>query len=655
MRTSASRTAECRAVGTNDAVSNSPIAARTVPSPPRRLGAPHYIFAAVLLLRVIALARLSASGSIMPTGGDAQFYLEWARRISHGQLSDHLAFYGLPLYPFLLALLSRLLGSTPFVPGVLQAVCDSGTATLLFKIAARVFQGAEGAPFRTDVATSARLSRGEVIGILAAAGWAFFLPAEAYAISLMPTAIGVFAFWFIVWQVVKRDHLARRLIWFGEGIVVGSIATGVATVLFAAPLLIAAAIFKPANSRRAASAVKARIAAITFLLGGILIGTAPCWIHNRFVAEDPVFLSAHSGINFWIGNNPDANGYPRFPSGLRAQQRAMLEDSTALAEAAVGHRLKRSEVSEFWSGKARSYIRSDFRSWLRLMVQKASNFWNAFQYDDLSIIERLRREGVLLGGLRFGAVAALALPGAWFALRSNRSARWLGAAVLLQMAAVLLVFVTERYRLGVVPGLLIFAAGGLMYAWESLACRQLRPVIWYVGLLAISTTIVSSPRRELSLWALAPYNAGREALEAGDLRMAQQELERALAYVPDNPEANLAMGNLWLQRNDAHRAEQYYLTTVAVDPSHKAALSNLAVLALDQRDPARAITLLSAAMKSAPDDAKTHYLLAKAQHDAGNHAVALSEIETAIRLNPEQHEFLEFRDQLRAEPPVADE
>ena len=45
------------------------------------------------------------------------------------------------------------------------------------------------------------------------------------------------------------------------------------------------------------------------------------------MAHDRVILSAHGGINFWIGNNPDANGYPRFPPGMRAGQAAMLEDS----------------------------------------------------------------------------------------------------------------------------------------------------------------------------------------------------------------------------------------------------------------------------------------------------------------------------------------
>src|SRR5207247_9739143 len=118
-----------------------------------------------------------------------------------------------------------------------------------------------------------------------------------------------------------------------------------------------------------------RIVGFALVLLGVAIGTSPCWLHNYFISRDRVFLSAHSGINFWIGNNPDANGYPRFPPGLRAGQAAMLEDSIATAESAAGHSLKRGEVSRYWSAKAREYIANHFGDWLALLATKLRNFW----------------------------------------------------------------------------------------------------------------------------------------------------------------------------------------------------------------------------------------------------------------------------------------
>ena len=66
------------------------------------------------------------------------FYNDWAQRILHGDLSDPLAFYGLPGYPYLLAFLYKIFGYNPFIPGFLQALLDSGTALLIYRITLRV-------------------------------------------------------------------------------------------------------------------------------------------------------------------------------------------------------------------------------------------------------------------------------------------------------------------------------------------------------------------------------------------------------------------------------------------------------------------------------------------------------------------------------------
>jgi len=124
----------------------------------------HYIFAGVLLIRVVVLARLTASPYLLPTRGDMHFYDDWAQRILSGQLTDHLAFYGLPGYPYLLAALYKIAGYGPFVPALLQALLEAGTATLIYKVSAGIFSGTG-------------LRRAQIVGVLAALGWAFFVPA----------------------------------------------------------------------------------------------------------------------------------------------------------------------------------------------------------------------------------------------------------------------------------------------------------------------------------------------------------------------------------------------------------------------------------------------------------------------------------------------
>ena len=91
------------------------------------LGLGHGLFLIALAVRLLALVRLTHSSMLIPSRGDMHFYNDWARQILHGQLTQQLAFYGLPGYAYLLAFLSRLLGENPFIPGSLQAVLDAGT------------------------------------------------------------------------------------------------------------------------------------------------------------------------------------------------------------------------------------------------------------------------------------------------------------------------------------------------------------------------------------------------------------------------------------------------------------------------------------------------------------------------------------------------
>ncbi len=68
-----------------------------------------------------------------------RFYDEWALRIARGELTDHHAFYGLPLYPYVLAVFYNLFGHNLFVPALVQICADSVTAVLIFKSAVLAF------------------------------------------------------------------------------------------------------------------------------------------------------------------------------------------------------------------------------------------------------------------------------------------------------------------------------------------------------------------------------------------------------------------------------------------------------------------------------------------------------------------------------------
>jgi tetratricopeptide (TPR) repeat protein len=562
-----------------------------------------------------------------------QFYNAWALRILHGEWTTRAAFYGLPLYAYLLAAIYKIAGYNPFLPALLQAALDGGTAVLLYRISEAIFANGAAA----DQARAGARS----IGLLAAIGWTFFQPAAAYSAVLMPTSWLVFVFWWIVWEIVRTKIVPRHRRLFSLGCVIGVTAMGVATILFLVPLLVAALFLRwPGTfSRRASGAA--------FIVVGVFIGTSPAWIHNYFVARDPVFLSAHSGINFWIGNNPAANGYPRFPPGLHASQQAMLQDSITAAEKVAGRPLRRSEVSAFWSAKAAAWIAQNPGAWMKLLALKIKNFWNAYQYDDLSIITALRDQSIIFCGLGFGLVAALALPGLVIACGKFPAARWLVAALLLHMFSLLSVFVTERYRLAAAPGLILFAAFGIFQLWENLVRARMREAAIFGVLLFGATGFVSLPQKDPSLWALDPYNSGLQALDAGDLPLARAKLDRAYAYAPRNAEINFAEGNLSLAEGHVALSKNFYRTTLQLDPQHVGAFNNLGLLALNEKRYTLARHFFAHALAVAPNDAKLCYLFARAAFASGDLVAARNAISAALQLDSSRPEFVALKGEIK--------
>ncbi len=628
-----------------------------------------WLFLLTFAIRLLVLTRFSDSLHFLPDGDDMKFYSDWAMRIRGGLWTDHQAFYGLPGYAYILAAIFFLVGYDPFTVGLLQAAIDAGTAILIWKICFLIF-----APGEAELRTRSTTLRANVIGIGAALAWACFTPAQAFSIVTMPTAWLVCAYYLCLWFALRTRKSTWWSPWLGLGLLIGAVSMLVATILFAIPFLLVTLVrsVERGNPHRLAKIA----AALAVFIASIYAGASPAWIHNYFIAHEPVMLSAHSGINFWIGNNPTSTGYPKMPPGIRATQEGALRDSITLAEEATGHPMTHAEVSKYWSAKANAYIAGNFPAWVRLVGVKLGNFWNAYQYDDLSIIKLLRDDGVLPPGLRFGFVAALGLAGLLPAFLRFPRSRWVVATVVLHMCALIPAFVTERYRLAAAPGLMILGAAGLWIFWDNLSHRRWGWVATYIALGAMAAWFVSIPRSDTSLWSLDQYKAGIRATAAGQIELArgnhpgadaafaraQRNLETAYAYVSTNADIDFALGNLALARSQQHatdrrvaaeelaQAKHYYRLAFELNPRHAGTLNNLGVLAMEEKRWPLAEKFLGAAIEAEPTDAKTRYLLARVLFEQGKLDPARTEIGIALRARPNQKEFLELQEKLQARP-----
>src|ERR1043166_295502 len=216
------------------------------------LGLGHLVFVGVFVLRLWALIALTHSPLLLPTRGDMHFYNDWRGQILHGHFVQTLAFYGLPGYAYLLAGIYKIFGQSPFVPGLLQAALDADVAVLIYQICLRIF-GSTSSTHR------------RAIGLVATVGWAFFVPAQAYSVVLMPTAWFVFVFWYVVWRIVRFENAPSAVECFLLAVVVGVTATAVAAILPIVALALAALLVKSKKENLAARPFTIRIA--LFILG----------------------------------------------------------------------------------------------------------------------------------------------------------------------------------------------------------------------------------------------------------------------------------------------------------------------------------------------------------------------------------------------------
>jgi tetratricopeptide (TPR) repeat protein len=666
---------------------------RTLPRVPSGV----WIFLIAFGFQFFVLWRISESRHFLPDGDDMKFYNDWARKLT-GELqwkprepnAPGTAFYGLPGYAYALAGIYSATGGydhwySPFLIGQLQVVFHAFTALFLFLIGRKAFSG------ESDVA----MRSGTLIGIVAAIGWTLFTPAQIFTAILMPTSWVICAFWGLVYWLLclETERVSWWRPWLWMGLAAGACAMVVATILMLIPLVILAIALNVGAGRPLRSRFASVAGAIAVLLAGVYAGCSPAWIHNYFFAKDPVLLSAHGGLNYYLGNHSTANGYTKIPTGLRASQEGLLRDSILIPEREAGRALLRSEVSKYWKSKGDEYVRNNRSSWMRLLGVKLANFWNSYQYDDLSILKLLRDEGVVMPGLRFGFAAAFGLPGLIFCAWRWPRSRWVAGGVLLHMAGLMTVFITERYRLAAVPGLLLLGAAGVVFLWEKTVSAAWPTVVAAVAVIAGAVWYVTIPRTNPEFWGLDFYKAGirntagateamarassleRQAADArkrGDdtsagesasaaaehrkliptfLDGAQRNLETALAYVPGHAQSYAELGGVWFLKQDYERARFCFETAIAIDPKNDSALNNLGTIALRQKRWAAAAELLTLSIQADPEDGQTWYSLATARRELGDKSGALEAVTNALRFEPNNNAFKALRDQLSAPAP----
>lgn len=430
------------------------------------------IFLIALAFRLFAIVRLSAPPDFLTLlHSDAKTYWDWATHLrEHGPLGTN-PFFMAPLYPYLLYVLRSLLGDSVLPIIVVQAFCGSFTVAVLAHT------------LRSLVHPTLAL----LIGVLFAGNTtAILMDLLLLTESILLLLESLFLFLVIrtEWGRVSRVRLAA------VGLIVGLMALARATslLLLAVPLyaIVRAQPWWVSRLRSAALLVSC------VLLTSLLV----LWRHHHLTGEW-IPYTYNFGLNFYMGNGPSAQGtyapategVDQLPLGHPIADGGVEGDGRHYLQVRYGVRLSPSESSAFWSSMAWSAIRDDPLRYLTLLGRKALMLWNWREFPQL-FSPALYRSAAIIGWPLLGAFAFLAPFGVAGMVPSWR-AGVRGRLPLLFVLAIsigtLPFFVVDRYRVHLLPGVVLLAGLGISY----LCAQPLRLQRWL--LLIPGTLLVSAP------------------------------------------------------------------------------------------------------------------------------------------------------------------
>jgi len=530
------------------------------------------------LLRLVYLVSMQGNPDYHLPTADAAYKHYWAMAILTGDPTPppgmpdpELAtspYVRPPAYPFFMALVYLLTGNSLTAIRVIQMALGVISCWLLFRLGRRIFN--EGISL--------------FAAFLMATYW-FFIFFEG---ELNSPAIIVFLSLAILNHMLDWADAPNRKSLAWAGLCFGLLALDRPETLLFLPVLLGWAFF-------AAPAVlpkPQRLMQLALLPLIVALCIAPVTLRNYLRSGEPVLICTIGGLNFYAGNNPDATGYfpnldyakmfgvaqglshHNFPQLLQGLERKTGQDN-----------LTQSDLQSYFVSEALRFIRENPGQALALAFKKAAYFWGPHEISSDKVFELEKENTPLFGFLPpfafFMPLAVLgvvllalgrAVPQFRLGVRpgATRALTLIAAFVLVIFLNHILFFVVARFRIPVIPFVLLFAAFALAHGFRLLLRRDSAYVGLWAAIAITAALIFSVP------WV--PYTADpilyhyQRALtygHSGNTPDAIRELKLAVNAGGDNSAdvcSELGFG-LNLQ-GEPDNALYWYNKAIQLDPTH---------------------------------------------------------------------------------------
>jgi Flp pilus assembly protein TadD len=587
------------------------------------------IFAVAWLLRFLYVLDLRASPLAEAPMLDEYYHVEWAKTLAAGDWIGGQAFFRAPLYPYILGVLFALLKGSTFAARIVQVTYGALTPVVLFFVSRRILP-------RT----------GALAAALVACAYPFLIYFDN---ELLIVSLIVLLDLVLLLAILRADESPTWGRWLGAGVLMGLSAIARPNILVFAPVVFVWAWWRERSRDRSASrlgrvtqvccSTPARTAAarLACLAIGVVIVVSPVTVRNYILDRDFVPIASQGGVNFYIGNNEHADGISALVPELGIGWQT--EEAIRYAEQAEGRLLKPSEFSGYWYKRGREFIFGRPGAAARLFLKKLVLFWDRFELannKDVYYFARMSPVYRALQWLSFGVVAPLALLGMWIARRKPPAVLLIGF-VLSYMGSVLAFFINARYRLPVVPCLILFAVAGALWLIERLLRRDLRSLAAGVAAVGILAAVVNVDfyGTHIGDRAQTHNTLGLAHARVGRYADAVREYRRAIEISPGYSDAYNNMGRSLEELDRIEDAERAYRAAVEIDPANAEARNNIGAFMMRAGDLEAAERWLREAIELNPRRYEAQANLAGILATRGDFEEALVHYRLAVEANPD--------------------